>query len=167
MACMESDKDNVFVVLTARRLAPAVRIVASTERIETEAKLTSVGANAVVSPSRIGGLRIASELVRPQVVSFLDQMLRDKRSSLRVEEVTVLEEARMASRTVGGLKVNEIDGAVLLAVRHPETGAFEFKPSPETPLEPGMTLVVMADAEGISRLEKRLRVSRGFQQLEV
>ncbi len=43
----------------------------------------------MVSPSRIGGLRMASEMVRPKVVSFLDNMLRDQENGLRVEEVTV------------------------------------------------------------------------------
>jgi len=79
-ACTRSDKDNVLVVLTARRLAPEARIIAATERPEAAAKMRAVGADGVVSPSRIGGLRMASELVRPRVVTFPDRMLRDERA---------------------------------------------------------------------------------------
>ena len=81
---MESEKDNTLAVLTARRPAPQARIVAATERVETEGKLLTAGVDAVVSPSRIGGLRMASEMVRPKVVSCLDNMLRDQDNGLRV-----------------------------------------------------------------------------------
>lgn len=155
--CMESDKDNVLGALTARRLAPRARIIASTERAATEPKLRAAGADAVVSPSRIGGLRIASELVRPKVVSFLDQMLREPGGSLRVEELTVPGDGRPTVDTVRALAVDELSNALLLAVRHAGREGFEFKPEPDTRLEPGMTLVVMTDAEGRARLERRLR----------
>ncbi len=60
-----------------------------------------------------------------------------------------------AGRTIGWLNVDEVAGAVLLAVRRPG-GGFQFKPGADTALEPGLTLIVMADAEGRSRLEQRL-----------
>ena len=152
---MDEEKDNILGVLTARRLNPTARIIASTERPEAEDKLRVAGADAIVSPSRIGGLRMASELVRPKVVSFLDQMLREKGGSLRVEEVTVPAEGTAAGRSLDWLKVEEVEGAVLLAVRRAD-GGFEFKPSLSTTLEAGMALIVMADAEGRERLQQRI-----------
>ena len=156
VACMESDKDNVLVVLTARRLARGLRIVAAVERMDVEPKLRAAGADAVVCSSRIGGLRIASELVRPKVVSFLDQMLRDKRSSLRVEEISVPHIARSAAIPLSSGKIDEVVGAVLLAIQRQGSDQFEFDPPTDTPLEPGMVLVVMADAEGRAKIEKKL-----------
>ena len=155
--CMSNDKDNLVGVFTARRMAPTVRIIASSELPETRSKLTAAGADAVVSPARIGGLRMASELVRPTVVTFLDQMLRVQGGNLRVEEVVVPAGATTKPRTIGDLGVDEIEGAVLLAVRRAPAGGFEFKPSAHTHLEPGLALVVMADAEGRRRLEERLK----------
>jgi len=153
--CMENDKDNLLGVLTARRLAPEVRIIAATELPETEAKLRAAGADSVVSPSHIGGLRMASEMIRPTVVSFLDQMLRSKGGDLRVEEVKVPENAVTAGMTLGSLEVNKVSGTVLLAVSRSGTDDFEFKPKPDTTVESGMTLVVMADSKGRSLLEER------------
>ena len=156
VACMESDKDNVFVVLTARRLARGLRIVAASERMDVEPKLRAAGADAVVCASQIGGLRIASELVRPKVVSFLDKMLRDKRSSLRVEEVCVPHITRSTPISLSSGKIDEVVGAVLLAVQREGSDEFEFDPPSDTPLESGMVLVVMADAEGRAKIEKQL-----------
>jgi voltage-gated potassium channel len=130
VACMESEKDNILAVLTARRLAPKLRIVAATERAETEGKLLTAGVDAVVSPNRIGGLRMASEMVRPKVVSFLDNMLRDEKGGLRVEEVTVQPETSVVGESL------------------------------ESRLEPGMTLIVMTNVEGRNRLEKLLQGAR-------
>jgi voltage-gated potassium channel len=155
VVCTQSDKDNILGALAARRLAPKARIIASAKLPESEAKLLSVGADAVVSPSRIGGLRMASELVRPRVVSFLDQMLRGEQSSLRFEEVTVAPTSAAVGRSLGGLEIDDVPGVLLLALRR-SSGEFVFKPSPETSVEAGMTLVVMADAESRVHLERKL-----------
>lgn len=159
VVCMASDKDNVLVTLTAHRLAPGARIVARTESGESEAKLRAVGADAVVSPSRIGGLRMASELVRPEVVSFLDEMLRDPRTSLRVEEILVAHDSPAVGRTLGWLDIDRLDGTVLLAVRT-AAGNVIFKPPEEHALAPGAILIAMVDAAGRSRIEERLRSAR-------
>jgi len=156
VACMESDRDNVLVVITARRLADGLRVVAAAERSDIEPKLRAAGADAVVCSSRIGGLRMASELVRPKVVSFLDRMLRDKRSSLRVEEILVPEIRQSTPTGLTTGKIDEVVGAVLLAVQEQGSDDFEFDPGLHRPLKPGMTLVVMADVEGKAKIEKRL-----------
>jgi len=156
VACMENDKDTVLVVLTARRLARGLRIVAAAERMDVEPKIRAAGADAVVCSSQIGGLRMASELVRPKVVSFLDKMLRDERSSLRVEEISVPPISRSATITLSSGKIDELAGAVLLAVQRQGSEHFEFDPSPDTPLEPGMVLVIMTDADGRAKIEKKL-----------
>ncbi len=160
IACMESEKDNILAVLTARRLAPRARIVAATERVETEGKLLSAGVDAVVSPSRIGGLRMASEMVRPKVVSFLDNMLRDQENGLRVEEVTVQAGTSAVGKTLESLGIGGMEGTLLVALRSTASGRYQFKPPPTTTLESGMTLVVMTDVAGRSRLEKLLKGAR-------
>jgi voltage-gated potassium channel len=158
VASMGEDKDNILAVLAARRLAPQARIIASTKHLETETKLRVAGADGVVSPSRIGGLRMASELMRPTVVRFLDEMLRDKRADLRIEEIPVPAEVGTDHRPLSDLWTPDIAGVVLLAVRPADGGPFEFRPAGTTILKPGMILVVMADAEGRQRMEERMRV---------
>jgi len=90
------------------------------------------------------------------VVSFLDQMLRDPRTSLRVEEIAIPDDSPVIGKTVGFLNVNQLDGTVLLAVRT-QGGQVLFKPAPDTPLDRGAILIAMVDAAGRSRIEHRLR----------
>ena len=122
--------------------------------------MRTAGVDVVVSPSRIGGLRLASEMVRPKVVSFLDSMLRDKELTLRVEEVTVRPGTSLVGQTLGSLNIGDIEGAVLMELRPPDSTNYKFKPLPSTTLEAGMTLIVMTDLEGRSRLERLMQGSR-------
>ncbi|MCB9569816.1 MAG: NAD-binding protein [Myxococcales bacterium] len=77
VATLDDDKTNMFVVVTARQNNHSARIVAKAIHASAIQKLKRAGADAVVSPNMIGGMRIASELVRPHVVRFLDDMLRE------------------------------------------------------------------------------------------
>jgi voltage-gated potassium channel len=157
VACTQSDKDNVLVVLTARRLAPEARIIAATEKPETDTKMRAVGADAVVSPSRIGGLRMASELVRPRVVTFLDRMLRDERASLRVEEIAVPAGSPAVGRKLSELYSDDLRDVLLLAIADENGETFEFKPQVERSLRVGDRLVVMADAKARARIEQSFK----------
>ena len=160
VACLASDKDNVIVTLTARRLAPEARIIAASEKAENDPKMRVAGADAVVSPCRIGGLRMASELVRPTVVSFLDKMLRVQSGddqSLRVEELVVPEQSSRAGQSLRDLDITEATGAVLLAAVKVGEEAFEFSPPSATPVKAGMKLLVMATADMRQKLEALLR----------
>jgi len=155
--CMTDEKDNLLGVLTARRLSSGIRIIASTERPETIAKLRSAGADAIVSPTHIGGMRMASELIRPTVVSFLDQMLRVGGGTLRVEEVKIIEGSPMVGQALLSLFSEGIEGVLLLAIHRPGREDSDFKPPMDTVLEAGMRLIIMTDVEGREKLEERVR----------
>lgn len=162
--CLENDKDNLLGVFTARRLAPGARIIAAANDRNASAKLEAAGADSVVHAVRIGGLRMASELVRPTVVTFLDQMLRVREGSLRVEEIEV--PAGVARYdgipcTLGDFAIGDVAGALLVAIRPAGATEFVFDPDPATPAPPGTVLIVMADAVGRTRAEVRVRSFAG------
>ena len=82
------DGKNLLITLSAKQLNPKARVVARCHEVRNIDKLKRVGADAIVSPDFTGGMRIASSMVRPAVVSFLDQMLRTD-EKLRVEEIVL------------------------------------------------------------------------------
>jgi voltage-gated potassium channel len=152
---LDSDRDNVLVTLTARQIKPDLRIVAMLADHRNEAKLRRAGADAVVSPYRIGGLRMASELIRPVAVTFLDQMLRDRDKNLRVDEVRICSESPAVGKRVGDLKVNDLPGLLLLALVAPDGQRYEYKPDAALRIEAGSTLVVMGSPEAAAQLRER------------
>jgi voltage-gated potassium channel Kch len=90
---LSDDKDNLFVTLTARSLNPRMRIVAQVEdeRVNKE-KLIKAGADRVISSHVISGLRMASEMIRPRVVTFLDQLAQasDKKRTVHFTELPLI-----------------------------------------------------------------------------
>src|SRR5690606_4445265 len=89
VAALHEDKDNLFVTVTVSALNPKARIVAKAVEVSARAKLLRAGAKSVISPTQIGGMRLASEAIRPMVTEFLDLMLRDPKKNLRIEEVLI------------------------------------------------------------------------------
>ena len=82
------DSHNLMVSLSVKLLNPKARVVARMHDIRNAAKARRAGADEVVSPDFTGGMRIASAMVRPHVVNFMDQMLYSD-ENLRLEEVIV------------------------------------------------------------------------------
>ena len=136
------DSRNIVIALSAKQLNPRVRVVARVHDIRNADKARRAGADEIVSPDFTGGMRIASAMIRPHVVSFMDQMLR-RDDGLRVEEVQV--PADFQPRPLAALKLRS--GDYLLMAMH-RRGEWLFNPGEDLRLEPGDTLVVMANPAG-------------------
>ena len=144
------DSRNLMIALTAKQLAPNIRVVARCNEMRNVEKMRKAGADAIVSPNFTGGMRIASAMIRPHVVSFLDEMLRTEHK-LRVEEVPVPDGFHPMSLAELNLRGTSY---VLLAVRG--KGDWQFNPPPEFIVEPGQVLVAMASPHGRFEMESAL-----------
>jgi len=153
VATLPTDKDNLFVVITARGLNPKLRIVAKVDEIGTREKFLRSGANTTVSTNFIGGLRMASELVRPDTVNFLDTMLRDN-SSLRVEDVHVGKRSKYLGKSIKQCDPLNDTRVLLFSIKR--QGSYQFNPSRTTALEEGDTLIVIGEPEQIATLRSSL-----------
>jgi len=146
------DKKNLFVVLTAKNLNPGLRIVARSNDEESVRKLKTAGADSVVSSNAIGGMRMASEMLRPTVVSFLDIMLRSKEKGVRVEEAVVKEGSKIADKTISEADILKNIGLVIIAVRDSESGQYIYNPKSSVVFKPGDTVIVLGSANQIRQL---------------
>ena len=146
---LPTDKDNLFVVISARGLNPELRIVAKVDEIGAREKFLRSGADTTVSTNFIGGLRMASELVRPDAVNFLDTMLRDN-SSLRVEDVRVGKTSQYLGKTIQQCVPLNDSRVILFSLR--KNGKDLFNPPVTTPLVEGDVLIVIGVPEQIEQL---------------
>ena len=136
------DGKNLLITLSSKQINPKARVVARCHEVRNIDKLKRIGADAIVSPDFTGGMRIASSMLRPVVVSFLDEMLRTD-EKLRVEEVHVPQ--AFASRNLADVVPSSRE-YVILAVRMAKS--WQFNPPADFTLQPGNTLVVMTSPEG-------------------
>lgn len=144
------DNMNMVISLSARQLNPGIRVVARCEDARNSEKMQRAGADSAVSPTRIGGLRMASEMLRPAVVTFLDVMLRREDEALRIEEAAV--PASMVGRQLAALELQRFRRLLLLAVR---TGqGWTYNPPRDYVMQAGDTLVFMGSPEERQELER-------------
>ena len=147
---LPSDKDNLFTTMSARMLNSRIRIISRVTDLGLEAKMRRAGANSIVSPNFIGALRMASEMIRPAAVDFLDTMLRSSRGNLRIHELNVLEKSDLVNKNIIEAGLKEKYELLVLGIRC-NNKDIEFNPSPTRTLEAGETLIVMGDVENITR----------------
>jgi voltage-gated potassium channel len=153
VASLANDKDNLYLVVTARQCNADIRIVARGIDLRVFDKLRRAGADTVVSPNHIGGMRMVSEMIRPAAVKFLDVMLRDGDTTMRIEEV-VIGKNGFSGQTLGDADLRRKANVSVLAVLAKGDTAFTYNPSADQVLEPGMTLVVLGDAESVIELRR-------------
>jgi len=160
VACLSQDTDNLFVCLSARDLQPNLTIVARAFDEQTMQKLYIAGADHVVSPNLTGGIRMASMLLRPEVVSFLDVVTRGEGISLRLEEVRIPPRSALAGSTLAEARIPHKTGLIVIAMRHQDErgveGPWSYNPGPQEELRPGDVLIVMGSSEQIDRLRREL-----------
>ncbi len=149
VAALTEDKDNLFVTLSARSMNGKARIVAKVIEPESQAKMVRAGANSTVSPNMIGGRRLASEIVRPTVVEFIDQMLHHKQE-LKLEEVVIPSGSSFIGKTLREVPIRSETNLLVIAMRVER--AFTYNPEPSTKLENGSVLVVLGERTNVERL---------------
>ena len=152
-ATLETDEANLFLILTAKNLNPKIRVATKVVNDGARVKLQRAGADAVVAPNAIGGLRLASEMLRPNVVSFLDVMLRHS-GGYRFEEATVKEGSPAAGKSLQHLDLFTRFGIQPVAIRDHGKEAFHYNPAPGHKLKVGDTLVVIAEPDKLAKLRK-------------
>jgi voltage-gated potassium channel len=154
IAALPHDKENLVITVLVRQRFPKVRIVARSAEQKFSERILRAGANSTVSPSRIGGLRMASEIIRPHVVGFLDLMLREQSQTLRVEEVSVPAASPWINLAVERLGLGTGYNLLLLAVKKDAEGAgprLQFNPPADTVISQGDALIVMGNVIDIQR----------------
>ncbi len=149
----DSDADNVYITLSAKNLRNDIFVVARANIESSEQKLLKAGADRVISPYSIGGRRLASLLLRPTVVEFLDVVMHSTEIELIMEEVVVHKNSPFVGATMADARNRCMTGANILAIKKKGENRMIANPSPEVVIESGDRLVVFGTREQLKELE--------------
>jgi voltage-gated potassium channel len=155
VSVVASDAENVFIVLTAREMNSEIYILARAIHERSERKIIRAGANKVISPYLIGGLRLAQAIMRPAVVDFMEVVLQSDKLDVQVEEILVAPSSELANQKLESSGISALNVIVLAIKRN--NGRMEFNPSRETIIHNGDTLIVMGPHVGLEKLEKKAK----------
>ena len=154
-SAVTSDAQNVYIVLTARGLAPNLPIVARASEEDAESKLLRAGATTVISPYSYAGQRMARVLTRPNVQRFIDvamSSLSDDNLDLQIEEVQVANDCKISGSRLGETDIRKRLGIIILAIRR-RNGRLDFNPGPDDTISAGDFLIAMGDSQKLKELE--------------
>jgi voltage-gated potassium channel len=147
-----NDATNMYIVLSARVLNPALHIVTRAVDDASVTKLIRAGANRAISPYAIGGHRLAHLILSPAVVDFFETALRRGEEALNIEDVVVEQASPVAGKTLDDLDIRQATGASVLAILR--EGSPLVNPAGSLTLEPGDRLLALGTRDQLARLER-------------
>ncbi len=153
ISVLSTDADNLYVVLSARGLNPKLRIVARASEEGADKKLLRAGADKVISPYNLGGLRIAHTILKPAVVDFIEFATRSGNLELQMEEIKVKGDSHIVDRSFDECGLRKDLGIIIVAIKR-ESGEMEFNPTSTSVIKLGDTLVAMGETKQLEALEK-------------
>ena len=153
ISVLPTDAENLYVVLSAKVLNPDLNIVARAGEEGSEQKLLRAGADRVVSPYHIGGLRIAHTVLKPSVVDFIEFATRAGNIDLQMEEIYVHEGAGIAGSSLDHCGIGRELGIIIVAIMR-TGGDMKFNPTFKTVIKPGDILIALGESTKLKILEE-------------
>jgi voltage-gated potassium channel len=151
-AATGDDNNNVVISLTAKDLNPGARVIARCLEPSNHNKMRKAGADSVIIENFIAGMRMSSEMVRPNVTTFLDRMFVDSEKNLRVEEINI--NNKHSGKRIAEFGLNNLPYTMLLAVV--SKNKWTYNPKEEHVIEDDCRLVVITNPEEHQKLRSRL-----------
>ena len=149
---LPTDAENLYVVLSAKGLNPNLFIVARAGEEGSEQKLLRAGADRVISPYHIGGLRIAHTVLKPAVVDFLELATQSGNIDLQLEEISIPDVSRFSGLSLDQCGFGKELGVIIVAIKK-TSGDMQFNPTFRTLVEPGDTLIALGEVSKLKVLE--------------
>jgi voltage-gated potassium channel len=153
ISTVASESENVFVSLSARQLNPQIFITARAESSSSERKLLRAGADRVVFPHQIGGMRMALVTLRPDIVDFMRAVGGDEKTGFAIEEIEVLPDSSIAESTLRDSPIRCELGILVVGIKK-KGREMVFNPSADTRIEAGDILIVIGETKKLERMGK-------------
>lgn len=154
ITALPKDADNLFVVLSARELNPKLKIISRASSFSSMRKLRIAGADNVIMPDTVGGAHMASLVVTPDMMEFMDLIKVSGKSSINLEEISFNElPDDLKFCTIKDLEQRSLSGCNVIGYRSPE-GEYTINPSDDTQILPQSKLFVLGNPDQIQKLNK-------------
>ncbi|WP_282929887.1 potassium channel protein [Anaerococcus sp. Marseille-Q7828] len=152
IATLDAEVDNIVTVLTARNLNSEIYIIANALSKSGSNKLMKVGANKTLSAIEISGNRMASLMIKPNIISFLDVVTRIGDVELDLEEVIIKSGSYLENTSLLDAQIPNKTGLIVLAIKKHEDKQMIFNPSIDYTFKTGDVLIVLGKDDQVKKL---------------
>jgi voltage-gated potassium channel len=150
---LPTDAENLYVILTAKELNPDIYVLSRSEEEESEHRLLRAGADRVMSPYILGGMRMAMAILRPAMLDFIEITTSRQSLELRMEEMSVCDGSPIIGKSLEESEIRHNFGLIIVAVKK-ESGKMIFNPLASYVIEKGDKLIAMGEDDNVSRFTK-------------
>lgn len=160
VTALPDDALNLFAVLSARQLNKDLFIISRASQATSIKKLEFAGANKVIMPDKIGGDHMASLVVMPDLITFINQLSTEGESTTNLEEVEIADfRDQLDCQSIRDLNLRSRTGCTIIGYIEPN-GKYIINPEPDMELEPKGKVIVLGRPEQIQRLNQMFHIDQ-------
>ena len=158
ITALPDDATNLFVVLSARQLNEKLFIISRASLVNSQKKLILAGANKVIMPDKIGGDHMASLVVMPDLITFMDKLSMEGGDTTNLEEVAIEDFAGQVNcNSLRDLDLRKKTGCTIIGYIAPD-GDYIINPEADLKLQPKSKVIVLGRPEQIRKLNKMFHI---------
>lgn len=154
ICALPSDADNLFIVLSARQINKNLKIISRATEETSYKKLKLAGADNVIMPDKIGGDHMASLVVVPDLVEFLDNLtVSGEEDSINVEQIPfekICPDDK--EHAIEELDIRKKTGCSIIGYKSPE-GEYIVNPEPSMVVRKNSKLIMIGRPPQIEKLK--------------
>ena len=150
---LPSDAENLYVILTAKELNQKIYIISRSEEEASEHRLLRAGADRVMSPYTLGGVRMAMAILRPAMLDFIEITTRQQSLELRMEEISVCKGSPFITQSLEDSGIRKRYGLIIVAVKK-DSGKMIFNPMANYIIAEGDRLIAMGEDENVKQFSE-------------
>ena len=155
---LPDDAENLFVVLSARQLNEDLFIISRASLVNSQKKLELAGADKVIMPDKIGGDHMASLVVIPDLITFMDKLSVEGEHTTNLEEVAIEDFAdQVECNSLRDLDLRKRTGCTIIGYIAPD-GQYIINPEADMPLQPKSKVIVLGRPEQIKKLNEMFHI---------
>ena len=155
---LPSDSNNLFVVLSARSINKNLKIISRASEDNSDKKLRIAGANNVIMPDKIGGAHMASLVMKPDIIEFIDYISAQEQIDINLEEISFDElPSKFKNKTITEIGIRKLTGANIIGLKGSD-GDFVINPKPTTIITSKIKMFVLGTPGQIKKLKELFQV---------
>jgi len=150
VCALPSDAQNLYVILTAKELNPDIYILSRSEEIESEHRLLRAGADRVISPYVLGGMKMAMAISRPAMLDFIEITTRRQSLELRMDEIDIGKGSPVIGKYLEESEIRQRYGLIIVAVKK-DSGQMIFNPLASYVISQDDKLIALGEDDNVTK----------------
>ncbi|MGB4839101.1 MAG: NAD-binding protein, partial [Saprospiraceae bacterium] len=153
---LPSDTDNVFITLSSKQMNKKMLVVSRASEESSIKKLKIAGADNIIMPDKIGGDHMASLIVAPDLLEFLDNLSVSASGSINIQEIMLTNMPEI--KTIDELKIKEKTGCTIIGYKT-KSGNYIINPDHIMPVGQEGRIIVLGNTAQILKLNQVFNIN--------